>query len=129
MTHETTRAGANPANQDVIKDEDIFIPPFGTEALLDAQLAQALRIVRNLAAFVRFPNLDMIDRMQVAQTLGSLMQSSATLGAVATRLKHGQDETRHRVTVSREAAPIRRGKGSGKVENEQNYECTRESWA
>jgi hypothetical protein len=118
MTEEPTRAGANPANQDVIKDEDVFVPPVGTEALLDAQLAQALRIMRDLAAFVRFPKLDMIDRMQVAQTLGSLLQSSATLGAVATRLKHGQEETRHRVTVTREAAPVRRGKGSGKVENE-----------
>jgi hypothetical protein len=118
MTDETTRAGANPANQDVIKDEDVFVPPVGTEALLDAQLAQALKIMRDLAAFVRFPRLDMIDRMQVAQTLGSLMQSSATLGAVAVRLKHGQEETRHRVTVSRETAPVRRGKGSGKVENE-----------
>jgi len=118
MTDETTRAGANPANQDVIKDEDVFVPPVGTEALLDAQLAQALRIMRDLAAFVRFPNLDMIDRMQVAQTLGSLMQSSATLGTAATRLKHGQEETRHRMIVCHEAAPVRRGKGSGKVENE-----------
>jgi hypothetical protein len=118
MTDEPTRAGANPANQDVIKDEDLFVPPVGTEALLDAQLAQALRIMRDLAAFVRFPHLDMIDRMQVAQTLGGLMESSATLGKVATRLKHGQEETRHRIIVERETAPARRGKGVGKVENE-----------
>jgi hypothetical protein len=111
MTEDPTRAGANPANQDVIKDEDVFVPPIGTEALLDAQLAQALRIMRDLAAFVRFPKLDMIDRMQVAQTLGSLMQSSATLGAVAARLKHGPEETRQRITVDRETAPVREGEG------------------
>jgi hypothetical protein len=111
MTDETTRAGANPANQDVIKDEDLFVPPVGTEALLDAQLAQGLRIMRDLAAFVRFPHLDMTDRMHIAQTLGSLMQSSATLGKVATRLKHGPEETHHRITVCREDAPAGRGEG------------------
>jgi hypothetical protein len=116
MTDEPTRTGANPANQDVIKDEDVFVPPLGTEALLDAQLAQGLRIMRDLAAFVRFPNLDMIDRMQVANTLGSLMTSSATLGAVAARLKRGPEGTRHEVVVSR--VPARGGKGSRKVDNE-----------
>ena len=116
MTEETTRAGANPANRDVIKDEDIFVPPNGTEALLDAQLAQALRIMRDLEAFVRFPNLNIIDRMQVAETFGSLMTSSATLGAVATRLKHGQEATRHEVVVSH--SPAKGGRGPAKVKNE-----------
>ena len=116
MTEESTRAGANPENQDVLKDEDVFVPPVGTEALLDAQLAQALRIMRDLAAFVRFPRLDMVDRMHVAQTLGGLMESSATLGKVAMRLKQGPEETRQRFIVER--APPKRGRGSGKVENE-----------
>jgi hypothetical protein len=118
MTEDPTRAGANPANKDVIEDEDVFVPPVGTEALLDAQLAQALRIMRDLAAFVRFPRLDMVDRMHVAQTLGGLMESSTTLGKVATRLKHGQEETRHRVIVEHAAPPPKRGEGVGKVENE-----------
>ncbi len=91
-----------------------FIPPNDTQDLLNAQLGEALKIMRDLTDWVHRPTSDIVQAVHVGHALGSLMTSSATLAKVAAELRHGPSETRHRMIVER----TQEGRGSAKAENE-----------
>ena len=98
----------------------VIIPPYaplplGTAPLLDAQLGEALKIMRDFADWVHQPTAAITDCVQVSAALGSLMTASATLATVSARLQKGDPESRHRMIVEY-AQP--EGEGRRKVENE-----------
>lgn len=91
-----------------------FVPPAGTPALIDAQLAEALLILRDLRIIVHDPKTDSAQCCHVAHTAGSLMNCCATLAKVARDFQLGQpEETRYRMIVER-----REEGGRPNVENE-----------
>jgi len=73
--------------------------PSGTLPLLDAQLGEALKIMQDLAAWVRHPYSAIDTCMSVADSVSRLVLASATLGKVASQLQNGDPESRHRVIV------------------------------
>lgn len=90
--------------------------PAGTQLLLDAQLGEALKIMRDFADWVHSP-APIQDCIQVSHALGSLMTASATLATVSARLQKGDPESRHRMIVEY-AEPAFGGRSRAKVENE-----------
>ncbi|HEX4302134.1 MAG TPA: hypothetical protein VHZ78_05045 [Rhizomicrobium sp.] len=91
-----------------------FVPPTDTQDLLNAQLGEALKIMRDLSDWVHRPTSDIVQAVHVGRALGSLMTSSATLARVAAELRNGPTETRHRMIVEHSGE----GRGSAKAENE-----------
>ncbi len=73
--------------------------PVGTQALLNAQLGEALRMMRDFSDWVHGSDTDIVQCCHVGHALGSLMTASATLATVAARLQTGEAETRHRMIV------------------------------
>ena len=71
----------------------------GTLWILEAQLGEALKIMQDLAAWVRHPGSDIHTCLPVADAVGQLARASATLAKVAVRLQNGDPESRHRVIV------------------------------
>ena len=100
------------------RPKDEFVLPLGTQPLLDAQLGEALKIMRDYAAWVHDPNSDMRHCTQVGDALARLMVASATLAGVAARLQSGDPESRHRIIVEHAPRARREGEGSTKPQNE-----------
>jgi hypothetical protein len=73
--------------------------PVGTQSLLDAQLGEALKIMRDYAIWVHSPNVAMEECLPVGDALARMMTASATLAGVSARLQRGEPETRHRMIV------------------------------
>jgi len=73
--------------------------PVGTQSLLDAQLGEALKIMRDYAVWVHSPSVAMEECLPVGDALARMMTASATLAGVAVRLRQGEPETRHRMIV------------------------------
>ena len=101
------------------KPRAVYIPPHaplpvGTALLLDAQLGEALKIMRDFADWVHSPT-EIDSCIQVSHALGSLMTASATLATVSARLQKGDPESRHRMIVEYAG---HEGEGRRKVENE-----------
>lgn len=95
--------------------------PIGTSALLDGQLTEALKIMRDFSTWIHSPTAPIDGCMEVSRAVSSLMQSSATLAKVAARLQHGEPGSRHTRTVEHVTVPAALGGGgvSRKVENEK----------
>jgi len=91
-------------------------PPDGTQALIDAQLAEALLILRDFRIIVHSPQTDVEQCCHVTQCVGTLMNASATLAKVARDLQFGlADDQRYRMIVEHRGAE---GRGPAKPENE-----------
>ena len=73
--------------------------PLGTQPMLEAQLGEALKIMRDYADWVHQPSAGIGDCIRVGDALGRIMTASAMLATVATRLQKGEPETRHRMIV------------------------------
>lgn len=73
--------------------------PVGTQPLLDAQLGEALKMMRDYVAWVHSPSVAMEDCLPVGDALARMMTASATLAGVVARLQQGEPETRHRTIV------------------------------
>ena len=50
-----------------------FVPPTGTQALLDAQLAEALRIVHDFADWIHSPHANIDRCIPVSYAVGAMM--------------------------------------------------------
>ena len=107
-------AHAPPPKPEIVKAPDRPLP-VGTQPLLDAQLGEALKIMRDYAEWVHHPRSVMEECLDVGNGLARLMTASATLATVAARLQKGEPETRHRMIVEYVEPE---GEGSVKVENE-----------
>jgi siroheme synthase len=75
------------------------VVPTGTLPLLEAQLGEALKIMRDFATWVNSPRAPIEKCIAVADSVGQLARASAQLGKVAVRLQNGDPESRHRVIV------------------------------
>jgi hypothetical protein len=80
------------------------VEPVGTVAILEAQLGEALKLMRDFPLRIRNPTSDVGDRVYVAGAVSGLVTASATLAKVAAQLQHGAPETRHRIIVERDFA-------------------------
>lgn len=89
--------------------------PVGTEPMLEAQLGEALKIMRDFADWVHHPSAGIGDCIRVGDALGRIMTASATLATVSARLQKGDPESRHRMIVEYAG---HQGEGRRKVENE-----------
>jgi hypothetical protein len=92
--------------------------PIGTQPLLEAQLGEALKIMREYSDWVHLPTSRINDCIRVGDALGRVMNASAMLATVAVRLQKGEPETRHRMIVEHAAPSAPEGRGTRKVENE-----------
>ena len=88
--------------------------PVGTDLLLDAQLGEALKIMRDYANWVHLPTSPMNDCMTVGDALARMMTASATLATVAARLQKGEPESCHRMIVQYAEPSMSEGEGSAK---------------
>ncbi|HJW39743.1 MAG TPA: hypothetical protein VJ476_00775 [Rhizomicrobium sp.] len=61
--------------------------PDGTEDLLDAQLAEALKIVRDFSAWIHLPTADIENCMAVSGRVCALMTASAQVAKSAARAR------------------------------------------
>lgn len=77
----------------------VTVAPTGTLPLLEAQLGEALKIMRDFATWVNSPRAPIEKCIAVADSVGQLARASAQLGKVAMRLQNGDPESRHRVIV------------------------------
>jgi len=73
--------------------------PSGTLSLLEAQLGEGLKIMRDLAEWIHHPQANINICIPVTEAVGSLVRASAELAKVAVRLQTGDPESRHRVIV------------------------------
>jgi hypothetical protein len=89
--------------------------PQGAQPMLEAQLGEALKIMRDYADWVHHPDAGIGDCIRVGDAMGRIMQASALIGTVAARLQKGEPESCHRMIVEY-AGPG--GRGRRKVENE-----------
>lgn len=78
------------------------VEPVGTAAILEAQLGEALKIMRDFSSWIHHPGSGIGDCVHVSHAVSELVTSSAALAKIATRLQHGQSETRHRIIVERD---------------------------
>lgn len=89
--------------------------PVGTQLLLDAQLGEALKIMRDYSQWVHGPQIPIHHCLNVSDALARLMLASAQLGTVAARLQAGEPESRHRVIVEHAAPASARGERVGET--------------
>jgi hypothetical protein len=61
--------------------------PVSTESLLDAQLGEALKIVRDFSAWIHLPTADIENCMAVSSRVCNLMMASAQVAKSATRAR------------------------------------------
>jgi hypothetical protein len=99
----------NTEDETPAKPQAVVIPPhaplpLGTAPLLDAQLGEALKIMRDFADWVHSPT-PIEDCIRVSEALASLMTASATLATVSARLQKGDPESRHRMIVEYAVPP------------------------
>jgi hypothetical protein len=73
--------------------------PIGTQPMLEAHLGEALKIMRDLSAWVHHPHSGIGDCIRVSDAVGRMMSASAMLATVAARLQKGEPESRHRMIV------------------------------
>ena len=122
MTEDENRAGEDPAPSQMsststpedsaplpaapsIKKAPIpFAPctlviPSGTLPLIEAQLAEALKIMDTFNRYIAHPHAPIRDCMEVSDCVSKLTLASANLATVAVRLQNGDPESRHRVIV------------------------------
>jgi hypothetical protein len=66
--------------------------PTSTEDLLDAQLAEALQIVRDFSAWIHHPNTDMERCIDVSIRVCGLMNSSAKAARASTGARRASHE-------------------------------------
>ena len=76
-----------------------LVIPTGTLPLLDAQLAEGLKIMDTFARWIAHPNSAIQDCVYVSDSVSKLAHASAELAKVAARLHQGMPESRHRVIV------------------------------
>lgn len=88
--------------------------PVGTQPMLDAQLGEALKIMRDYADWGHLPTAGIDDCIRVGDTLARMMTSSATLATVAARLQKGEPESVHRMIVQYAEPLVPEGEGSAK---------------
>jgi hypothetical protein len=120
MTEDENRAGEDPApSQMSSAPEDSAPPPVasstkeapipfapstlvipsGTLPLIEAQLAEALKIMDTFNRYIAHPHAPIRDCMEVSDCVSKLTLASANLAKVAVRLQSGDPESRHRVIV------------------------------
>ena len=118
--HDLKKGEPQPETPAKPKPRTIYPPhaplPVGTQPLLDAQLGEALKIMRDYTDWVHSPSVPMEECMNVGDAIARMMTASATLAAVAVRFQNGEPESRQRLIV--EYAGTRGGRGPAKVENE-----------
>jgi hypothetical protein len=94
--------------------------PVGTQPMLEAQLGEALKIMRDLSAWVHHPHSGIGDCIRVGDAVGRMMSASAMLATVAARLQKGEPESRHRMIVEYAAPNRPEGEGSAKTRKRIN---------
>lgn len=70
---------------------DDFVPPVGTQNLLDAQLGEALKIMRDFTRWIQTPAAGVVQCIHVSNAVGSLMNSSAAVATVSARLQEASN--------------------------------------
>ncbi len=88
--------------------------PVGTQPMLEAQLGEALKIMRDYADWVHLPYAGIGDCIRVGEAMGRIMTASAMLATVAARFQKGEPESRHRMIVEYAAPQTPEGEGSAK---------------
>lgn len=88
--------------------------PAGMLNLLEAQLGEALKIMRDFSAWIHHPEAPIHECIQVSGALVELMASSGRLVKTVSELGGPGPETRHRMIVEYANG----GRGSRKPENE-----------
>ena len=88
--------------------------PVGTQPMLDAQLGEALKIMRDYANWVHLPAADIHYCMQVGDALARMMTASATLATVAARFQNGEPESRHHRIIEYVEPKVPEGEGDPK---------------
>lgn len=78
------------------------VEPVGTAAILEAQLGEALKIMRDFSAWIHHPHSAISDCVNVSRAVSELVASSAALAKISARLQQGESETRHRIIVERD---------------------------
>ena len=76
-----------------------LVIPGGTLPLIEAQMAEALKIMDTFNRYIAHPHAPIRDCMEVSDCVSKLTQASANLAKVAVRLQNGDPESRHRVIV------------------------------
>ena len=76
-----------------------LVIPSGTLPLIEAQLAEALKIMDTFNRYIAHPHAPIRDCMEVSDCVSKLTLASANLATVAVRLQNGDPESRHRVIV------------------------------
>jgi len=95
--------------------------PVGTQSLLDAQLGEALKIMRDYTDWVHSPSVPMEECMNAGDAIARMMTASATLAAVAVRFQKGEPESRHRMIVEYAEPNAPEGEGSAKSRKRINH--------
>lgn len=97
---ESTKDAGKPA----ASGPDAVVPPvaptpFGALPLLEAQLGEALKIMRDFSAWIHHPGSEISECVHVSHAVSEMIKSSATLAKIAAQLQQGEPETRHRIIV------------------------------
>jgi hypothetical protein len=114
MTEDENRAGEDPASPQSsstsIPEDSAPLPPMpfapstlvipsGTLPLIEAQMAEALKIMDTFNRYIAHPHAPIRDCMEISNCVAKLTLASANLAKVAMRLQSGDPESRHRVIV------------------------------
>jgi hypothetical protein len=114
MTEDENRAGEDPASPQSsstsIPEDSAPLPPMpfapstlvipsGTLPLIEAQMAEALKIMDTFNRYIAHPHAPIRDCMEISNCVAKLTLASANLAKVAMRLQNGDPESRHRVIV------------------------------
>jgi len=76
-----------------------LVIPSGTLPLIEAQMAEALKIMDTFNRYIAHPHAPIRDCMEISNCVAKLTLASANLAKVAMRLQSGDPESRHRVIV------------------------------
>lgn len=110
VIYDSTPGGPDAPKREPAPPEPSAIAPpepvelLGTAAILEAQLGEALKIMRDFSSWIHQPGTGIGDCVHVSHAVSELVTSSAALAKIATRLQHGATETRHRIIVERDFA-------------------------
>jgi hypothetical protein len=87
-----------------------YLPlPVGVPSMLEAQLGEGLKMMREFVDCVHHPAFSMDAGMRLGDTFSRIMLANAALAEVAARLQKGDSETRHRMIVEHVAPPAGEG--------------------
>jgi len=76
-----------------------LVVPVGTLPLIEAQMAEALKIMDTFNRYIAHPYARILDCAAASDCVSKLALASANLAKVAVRLQNGDPESRHRVIV------------------------------